>query len=123
MDFFYRTATLFNTLRPRQNGRHFPDDTFKRIFLDENIRISIKISLKFVPKGPINNIPALVQIMAWRRTGDKLLSEPMMVRSLTHICDHASLGLNELKQCLMHTSTRAHTTIYATQFEDVKTIL
>ena len=74
------------TLRPRQNGRHFADDTFKRIFLDENTRISIKISLKFVPKGPINNIPALVQIMAWRRPGDKPLSEPMMVRSLTHIC-------------------------------------
>ena len=56
-----------NTLRPRQNGRRFADDTFKRIFLNENVRISIKISLKFVPKGPINNIPALVQILAWRR--------------------------------------------------------
>ena len=76
----------FNTLRPRQNGRHFADDTFKRIFLNQNIRISIEISLKFVPNGPINNIPALVQIMAWRRPGDKPLSEPMMVRSLTHIC-------------------------------------
>ena len=31
------------------------------------LEFSIKISLKFVPKGPINNIPALVQIMAWRR--------------------------------------------------------
>ena len=40
--------------------------------------ISIKISLKFVPKGPISNIPALVQIMAWRRSGDKPLSESMM---------------------------------------------
>ena len=74
------------TLRPRQNGRHFADDTFKRIFLKENIRISIKISLKFVPKGPINNIPALVQIMAWRRRGDKPLSEPMMTSLPTHIC-------------------------------------
>ena len=46
-----------NTLRPRQNGRHFADDTFKRIFLNENVRISIKISLTFVPRGPINNIP------------------------------------------------------------------
>ena len=76
----------FNTLRPRQNGRHFADDTFKCIFLNENARIFIKISLKFVPKGPINNIPALVQIMAWRRSGDKPLSEPMMVSLLTHIC-------------------------------------
>ena len=75
-----------NTLRPRQNGRHFADDTFKRIFLNENVRISIKISLKFVPKDPINNNPALVQIMAWRRSGDKPLSEPMMVCFLTHIC-------------------------------------
>ena len=77
---------LLNTLRPRQNGRHFAGDTFNRIFVNENVRISIKISLKFVPKGPINNNPALVQIMAWRRPGDKPLSEPMMVRSLTHIC-------------------------------------
>ena len=50
---------LLNTLKPRQNGRHFPDDIFKRIFFNENIRISIKISLKFVPKGPNNNIPAI----------------------------------------------------------------
>ena len=74
------------TLRPKQNGRHFADDTFKRIFANENVRILIEISLKFVPEGPINNIPALVQIMAWRRPGDKPLSEPMMVCLLTHIC-------------------------------------
>ena len=77
---------LFNTLRPRQHGRHFADDIFKCIFLNENVWISIKISLKFVPKGPINNIPALVQIMAWRRPGDKPLSEAMMVNLPTHIC-------------------------------------
>ena len=81
----YRT-TLFNTLRPRQNGRRFADDTFKRIFLNENVWISITISLKFVPKGPINNIPALVQIMAWHQPGDKPLSEPMLVGSMTHRC-------------------------------------
>ena len=75
-----------NTLRPRQNGRHFPDNIFKCIFLNENVSISIKIPLKFLPKGPINNIPALVQIMAWHRSGDKPLSEPMMVSILTHIC-------------------------------------
>ena len=76
----------FNTLRPRQNGCRFANDTFKHIFLNENVKISIKISLKFVPKGPINNIPALVQITAWRRSGDKPLSEAMMVSLLTHIC-------------------------------------
>ena len=75
-----------NTLRPRQGGHHFPDDTFKRIFLNENVKISLKISLKFAPEGPINNIPALVQIMAWRRPGDKPLSEPMVIRLPTHIC-------------------------------------
>ena len=78
--------TLFNTLRPRQNGRHFADDMFKCIFLNENVWIPSEISLKFVPKGSINNNPALFQIMAWRRPGDKPLSEPMMVSSLTHIC-------------------------------------
>ena len=53
------------------------------IFLNENVRISIKISLKFVPKGPINNNPALVQIMAWRWSGDKPLCEPMTVSYFT----------------------------------------
>ena len=75
-----------NTLRPRLNGRHFADDIIQRIFLNDNIWIPIKISLKFVPKGSINNIPALVQIMGWRRPGDKPLSEPMMVNLPTHIC-------------------------------------
>ena len=64
----------------------FPDDIFKCLFLNENIWISIKISLNFVPNGPINNISASVQIMAWCRPGDKPLSEPMMVYLLTHIC-------------------------------------
>ena len=75
-----------NTLRPRRNGRHFPDDIFKWIFLNENVWISIEVSLKFVRKGPNNNIPALVQIMTWRWPGDKPLSEPMMVNLPTHIC-------------------------------------
>ena len=74
-----------NTLRLRQDGCHFPDDIFKCIFLNENTRISLKKSLKFVPKVRINIIPALVQIMAWRRSGDKPLSEPMMVNLLTHV--------------------------------------
>ena len=75
-----------NTLRLRQNGRHFANDIFNCIFMNENVWIPIKISLKFVPKSPIKTIPALVQIMAWRRPGDKPLSEPMMVNLLTHIC-------------------------------------
>ena len=83
-DWYYRFMNV-NTLRPKQNGHHFADDTFKRIFLHENVRILIKMSLKCVPKCSINDIPALVQIMAWRRPGDKPLSEPMMARLLTHI--------------------------------------
>ena len=76
----------FNTLRLRQNGHHFPDDIFKCIIFSENVWILLKISLRFAPKGPINNIPALVQIMAWRWPGDKPLSKPMAVGLLTHMC-------------------------------------
>ena len=82
----FKHGHAINTLRPRQNGCRFADDTFKCIFLNENVRISIKISLKFVSKGPINNNPVLVQIMAWRRPGDKPLSGPMMVSLPMHIC-------------------------------------
>ena len=86
----------FNTLRQRQNGHHFADDTFICIFVNENVRISIKIPLKFVPKGSINNIPALVQITAGRRPGDKPLSELMMVRLPRHICHSASMSYYHL---------------------------
>ena len=75
-----------NSLRPRPNRRHFAADIFKCISLIESASIPIKFSLKFVPRGPISNIPALVQIMAWRRPGDKPLSEPMMDSLPTHIC-------------------------------------
>ena len=68
-----------NTLRLKQNDCHFPDENFKCIFLNENVWFTSKISLKFNPQGPINNIPALVQIMAWWWSGTKPLSEPMMV--------------------------------------------
>ena len=81
-----RGMGCLNSLMLRQNECHFADDIFNHISLNENVWIPIKISLKFVPKGPINNIPALVQIMAWRRPGDKPLSEPMMIISPTHIC-------------------------------------
>ena len=86
--------TFVNSLRPRQNGRCNTDDTFKCIFLNENVWIPTKISLKFVPRGPINDISVLVQIMAWRRPGDKPLSELMMVSLLTHICVTRPQGAN-----------------------------
>ena len=53
------------TLRPRQNGRHFADDIFALNFFYQNLRISNKISLEFLLKCPIYNIPALVKIMTW----------------------------------------------------------
>ena len=113
-----RTWILFprfdiNTLRPRQNGRHFPDAIFKRIFLNQNEWISIKISLKFVPNVPINNIPALVQIMAWRRSGDKPLSEPMMDSLLTHI---RVTRTQWVKMCMLLSSTLTTVTIISLVF-------
>ena len=56
------------------------DDIFKWIFLNENDRIPIQISLKFVPRSPIDNKPTLVRVMAWHRKGDKPLSEPMLTQ-------------------------------------------
>ena len=94
-----------NTLRPRQNGRRFADDTFRHIFLNENVRISIKISMKFVPKGPLDNIPSLVQIMAWRRPGDKPLSGAMMVNLPTHICVTRPQWVNRQEQIYHVTMT------------------
>ena len=76
-----------------RDGCHFADDIFKCIFFNENILISLKIILQFVPKFP----PTLAQIMAWRQPGDKPLSEPMMV-DCWHI--YPSLGLNELNSNL-----------------------
>ena len=67
-----------NTLRLRQDSRHLAHDIFKCIFFNENCCILIQISLKYVPKGPINNYPALGQIMAWRIFSTKPLSELMM---------------------------------------------
>ena len=55
-------------------------DKFKCIFLTENDRISIRISLKFVSKSPRENKPALFHVVAWCRTGDKPLPEPMLTR-------------------------------------------
>ena len=84
---------MFNTLRLRQNERHFADDMFKWIFLNENVWIPIEISHKFVPKGSINNNPVLFQIMAWRRPGDNHYLNQWW---LVHWRIYVSLGLNEL---------------------------
>ena len=77
---------FINIFKQRQNGRHFPDDIFKGAFVNKNIWISINISLKFIPKGPICNIPSLVKIMAWHWLGNKPLFEPMVVSLPIHTC-------------------------------------
>ena len=61
-------------------------DLFKCIFVNENVWISSEMSLKVIPKSPINSIPSLVQIMLWCWLGDKPLSEPMRVRLPTQVC-------------------------------------
>ena len=79
-------TVIINTLRPTQNGCHFANDIFKCISLNENVQISSKISLRVVPKDPINNMSLLVQVMAWCWQGNKPLSKSMMVISSTHVC-------------------------------------
>ena len=56
------------------------DENFKCIFLNENHRIPIRISLQFLPRSPIDNKPAYVQVKAWRRTGNKPLPEIMLIQ-------------------------------------------
>ena len=53
-------TSVVNSSLSGQDGRHFADGIFKCIFLNENVWILIKISLKFVPKHPNDNNPALV---------------------------------------------------------------
>ena len=71
---------IFNSSSPGQNGCHFADDIFRYIFVNEKFCILIKISLKFVPEGPVDNYSALIWIMARCWIGEKPLSEPMWVR-------------------------------------------
>ena len=75
----------------------FQDDIFKCIFMNEKFCVLIPISLKFVPKGPIKNIPALVQIMAWRLSGDKPLSEQMLIQFTDAYTMYAALVGDELR--------------------------
>ena len=81
----YAPFHTIKTLRPIQNERYFAEDFFKGIFVNENFRVSIKISLNFVLQGPFDCNSALFQITAWGLTGDKPLSETIVTR-LTHIC-------------------------------------
>ena len=76
-----------------QNGCHLRDGIFKHIFLNENVSILIKILLKFVPNGPINNIPALLQNMAWCRQAE---SHYLNQCGLHYWFMYAAICLNEL---------------------------
>ena len=66
----------------------FADDIFNCILLNENDRIPIQISPKYVPRSPIDNEPAVVQVMAWRPWGDKPLSGAMMTQFIDAYMRH-----------------------------------
>ena len=90
-----------NSSFPEQNG-HFTHNIFQCIFMDTKFRIWIWISLKFVPKGPIDNKSALAQVMALRRTGKKPLLETMLTQSINaYIMQHLERWVNGLStiQC------------------------
>ena len=71
------------------------DAIFRCIFVNEKLSNLIKISLKFVPKGPIDNNPVLASTMAWHRIGDKPLSKPILTW-FTDAYMRAALGVDEL---------------------------
>ena len=77
-----------NSSLPTQNVRHFTDDLFKCIFIKEMSCIFIRISLKFVPKGPTDNESALFKVMACRRAGGKPLPEPMLTQFIDAYMRH-----------------------------------
>ena len=74
-----RKKWFLNPSTRRQNGRYFAYNIFKCIFMNEKFHIWIWIWLKFVLRGPIDNISALVQVKAWHQTGSKPLPEPMLI--------------------------------------------
>ena len=86
--YIYVSVLLIHLPLHGQNGRHFADDIFKCFFMNEKFCIAIQIPLKFVPEGPVYNNPALVEIIAWRRIGDKPLSEPMLTRFIEAYMRH-----------------------------------
>ena len=88
---FWPQAYYVTTSPPGQNGHHFADDIFICVFVNEKFCILIKIQLEFVTKDPIKDNPAMVEIMAWCRIGDKPVSDPIHWRIYT------ALGGDELK--------------------------
>ena len=93
-----------NTLTPKQDGHHFVDGILKCLLFNENVRLSIKISMNIVSSGPVNNN----SVIAWRRTGDKPLSEPMMV----YFTDaYHSASVNSYNNCCLSRGSFGFATI------------
>ena len=96
-----QSQQIFSSSLPGQNGRHFADDTFRCIFVNEKFCVLIKISLKFVPKAPIDSIFALVKIMAWRWIGLALNRRQAIIWTNAdplHWRTYVALGGDELNQ-------------------------
>ena len=81
----------------------YADDIFNCMFLNENDRILIQISLKYVPRSLISNKPALVQVMAWRRSGNKPLLPGQMQTRFTDAYNVALGGMSESLNSWKHT--------------------
>ena len=78
-DSIKRSADFYSSSLDKMTA-NFAEDIFKCILLNENDKIAIQISMKFVPMGTIDNMPAMVQTMAWRLLGNKPLPEPIMAQ-------------------------------------------
>ena len=106
--YFYVSYNKFITTgvnsSPGQHGHHFTDNIFKCIFINEKLCILIWIPLNFVPMGPIDNESTSVQVMAWRRTGDKPLPEPMLIHFVDVALEGEELNLINIWQLHVNTS-------------------
>ena len=100
----FASVWAVNLYTPRgQNFIHFADDIFMWILLNEKFCISIQISLKFVPNGPIDNESALFQVMAWCRTGNKPLPETTRTQCTdAHIRGTRGRGLMSMNIIVYH---------------------
>ena len=100
-----------NSSPPRQDDRHFADGISKCIFMNERFCMLNQISLIFVPKGPVDNTPALVPVMAWHRTGDRPLPDSIMTRFIDVYMQHCGVGVGLLinRHRLRYWTFRGHT--------------
>ena len=85
---YSKLCNSFHLSPPGQNGRHFADDIFKWISMNEKFCILIRISLKCVHKGRIDEKSALVQVMAWCGPDDKPLPEAMLIQFIDAYIRH-----------------------------------